>query len=119
MSRADKAVATFKKGFNCTQAVLSAFGEEYGLDPLVALRVAAAFGGAMGVDKDILGCYTVGFLSGTGKEVLQHPGIPFNSSAGTRALLLFCQERVQSALPAGGGVGEVGNRNDHGSISFL
>ena len=89
MSRADKAVATFKKGFNCTQAVLSTFGEEYGLDPLVALRVAAAFGGAMGVDKDILGCYMVGFLSGAAKEILEHPGLSFNSSAGTGALLLL------------------------------
>ena len=75
--------------------------------------------GAMGVDKDVLGGYMVGLLSGAPEEVLEHPGISFNSSAGTGALLLLGQEGIESALPAGGGVGEVGNRSGHGSISFL
>ena len=75
--------------------------------------------GVWGVDKDVLGCYMVGFLSGAAEEVLEHPGIAFDSAMRAGALLLFCQEGVQSALPAGGGVGEVGNRSGHGSISFL
>ncbi len=62
MCRADKAVATFKKGFNCTQAVLSTFGEEYGLGPLVALRVAAAFGGGMGRMGKTCGAVTGAFM---------------------------------------------------------
>jgi len=48
MSRSDDAVTTFSKGFNCTQAVLSRFSVEFGLDRVTAYRVASAFGGGMG-----------------------------------------------------------------------
>jgi C_GCAxxG_C_C family probable redox protein len=48
MSKADLASENFKQGFNCSQAVVSAFAPELGLDRETALRVAAAFGGGMG-----------------------------------------------------------------------
>jgi len=48
MSKADLALDCFKEGFNCSQAVVSAFAPELGLDRETALRVAAAFGGGMG-----------------------------------------------------------------------
>jgi C_GCAxxG_C_C family probable redox protein len=48
MSHRDSATACFKSGFNCSQAVLSAFAAELGLDREAGLRVAAAFGGGMG-----------------------------------------------------------------------
>ena len=49
MSKADLAVDCLKEGFNCSQAVFSAFAPELGLDRETALRVAAAFGGGMAV----------------------------------------------------------------------
>jgi len=62
MSRSENANATFMKGFNCAQAVLSSFGEEFGLDPVMAYRVAAAFGGGMGHMGDTCGSVTGAFM---------------------------------------------------------
>jgi hypothetical protein len=73
----------------------------------------------MSISKDVLGSYMVGFLCGADEEVLEHPGISFNSSTGTGALLLFSQEGIQGTLPTGGGVGKVGNRSSHDGISFI
>ena len=47
MSNVEIAVASFKEGLSCSQAVLSAFAPGLGLDRQTALRVAAAFGGGM------------------------------------------------------------------------
>ena len=46
--RSEQAVSCFSEGFNCSQAVLSTFGQEMGLDRESALRVAGMFGGGMG-----------------------------------------------------------------------
>ncbi len=62
MSKAENARATFRKGFNCSQAVLSAFAEEFGLDPIMAYRVAAAFGGGMGHMGETCGAVTGAFM---------------------------------------------------------
>ena len=48
MSKTDDARATFRQSFNCTQAVLAAFSEDFGLDPIMAYKVAAETGGGMG-----------------------------------------------------------------------
>jgi C_GCAxxG_C_C family probable redox protein len=47
MSNADKAVATFKEGFSCSQAVLSPYCEHFGLDRDTALKISTGFGGGM------------------------------------------------------------------------
>jgi C_GCAxxG_C_C family probable redox protein len=47
MSNVEIAMASFKEGLSCSQAVLAAFAPGLGLDRLTALRVAAAFGGGM------------------------------------------------------------------------
>jgi C_GCAxxG_C_C family probable redox protein len=62
MSKAESAQATFLKGFNCSQAVLSSFGEEFGLDPVTAYKVAAAFGGGMGHMGETCGSVTGAFM---------------------------------------------------------
>ncbi len=48
MTKADDAVACFDRGFNCAQAVLYVFCEEYGMSKEEALKVSCAFGGGMG-----------------------------------------------------------------------
>jgi C_GCAxxG_C_C family probable redox protein len=48
MNRADIALSRFAEGFNCSQAVLSAHAEQFGLDGNSALRLASGFGGGMG-----------------------------------------------------------------------
>jgi C_GCAxxG_C_C family probable redox protein len=41
------AVERFKKGFNCSQAVLGSYSEQFGLDCSHAFKLAAGFGGGM------------------------------------------------------------------------
>ncbi|MGA2367906.1 MAG: C-GCAxxG-C-C family protein [Dehalococcoidia bacterium] len=58
MSKADSAEAVLTKGFNCSQAVVSTFAEEFGLDRTMAYRVAAAFGGGIGHLGEACGAVT-------------------------------------------------------------
>ena len=46
--RAERAKELFRQGFNCSQAVVGACADIYGLDEQTALRVAASFGGGIG-----------------------------------------------------------------------
>ena len=52
------AVRTFGEGYNCSQAVLSAFAEAAGLPMDPALRVAAAFGGGLARTGETCGAVT-------------------------------------------------------------
>ncbi len=47
-SRIQKAVALFKEGYNCSQAVVAAYADIYELDTDLALRLSASFGGGIG-----------------------------------------------------------------------
>jgi C_GCAxxG_C_C family probable redox protein len=51
MGNADKAAATFKEGFSCSQAVLGTYCERFGLDKKQAYRISSAFGGGMHLDQ--------------------------------------------------------------------
>ena len=51
----EKAVENFKSGYNCAQAVFSAFAEEFGLDDELALRLSSSFGGGMGRLREVCG----------------------------------------------------------------
>ena len=43
--RIEKAVALFKEGFNCSQAVVAAFADKYGFTQEQSLKMSASFGG--------------------------------------------------------------------------
>jgi C_GCAxxG_C_C family probable redox protein len=62
MGKVEDARDTFRQGYNCSQAVLSAFGQDYGLDPVMAYKVAAAFGGGMGHMGETCGAVTGAFM---------------------------------------------------------
>lgn len=69
MSKREIAIAHFKAGCNCAQAVLLAFCEEVALDETTALRLAAPFGGGFGRQREVCGavsgmCLVLGFLDG-------------------------------------------------------
>ncbi len=49
--RVDQALACFRDGLNCTQAVLTTYGPALGLDREAALKVAGAFGSGMGMGE--------------------------------------------------------------------
>ena len=45
MTRAEKALELFANNFNCSQAVLTAFASDFGLDEKLALMLGTQFGG--------------------------------------------------------------------------
>ncbi len=72
MAEDKRASDTFAQGFSCSQAVLSARCEKYGLDQKTALTIAAGFGGGMGRSGNACGAVTgaisiIGLHSGSDK----------------------------------------------------
>jgi C_GCAxxG_C_C family probable redox protein len=55
MSRVENALNTFENGYNCAQAVFSAYGPECGIDRGTAIKLAAPFGGGMGALGEVCG----------------------------------------------------------------
>ena len=48
----------FKEGFSCSQAVLAAFADQFGLDKELALKISSAFGGGMARTANTCGAVT-------------------------------------------------------------
>ena len=53
--RIEHALALFKSGYNCSQAVVGAFADMYGFTPEQAFRMAASFGGGIGRMRETCG----------------------------------------------------------------
>lgn len=60
--RAERAKELFRQGFNCSQAVVAACADIYGLNEQTALRVAASFGGGIGRMRQTCGAACGMFL---------------------------------------------------------
>lgn len=58
LTRADEAAATFAEGFACSQAVCSAFAEDFGIKKETALRLSCALGGGMSHTGNACGAVT-------------------------------------------------------------
>ncbi len=56
--REDKAEALFRSGLNCSQAVVGAFAEEFGLDSDLAARLSCGLGGGVGRQREVCGTVT-------------------------------------------------------------
>jgi C_GCAxxG_C_C family probable redox protein len=61
-SRIDAATECFKKGFNCAQAVFSAYAPDVGVKEEDALRIGTAFGGGMGRQQEVCGAVTGAYM---------------------------------------------------------
>ena len=61
-SKAKEAVACFNEGFNCAQAVLTAYCEDFGLDRETALRLACGLGAGMGRLQETCGAVSGAYL---------------------------------------------------------
>jgi C_GCAxxG_C_C family probable redox protein len=75
MTRIEEAVAYFKEGFSCSQAIMAAYGPTVGLDRDTALKIASGFGGGMGRLAETCGVVTGAIM------VL---GLKFGSAASDR-----------------------------------
>ena len=60
---AAKALSVFREGFSCSQAVLSVFAVEMGLDRETALKLSQALGGGMAHLGEACGALTGAFLA--------------------------------------------------------
>ena len=62
MDHSIQAAELFLKGYNCSQAVVLAYGDVTGLDPELAARLASSFGGGMGRLREVCGAVSGMFL---------------------------------------------------------
>ena len=67
--RAEKARQYFKDGYNCSQAVVLAFCDEFDIDEKTALAIASSFGGGVGRLREVCGaisgaCIVAGLKNG-------------------------------------------------------
>ena len=73
-TRAENSVDLFNKGFNCAQAVLTSYCEEYGLSDDIAKKISCGFGGGMGHIGEVCGAVNgaimlIGLKYGKNKEL--------------------------------------------------
>lgn len=61
-ARAEQAVAYFKSGYNCAQAVYMTFSDLFGMDRQMAARIAAPLGAGMGRLREVCGTVSGMFL---------------------------------------------------------
>lgn len=66
---AQKAMALFKEGYNCSQSVFLAFADKYDMDKKTATKLSSSFGGGLGRMREVCGCVSgmamvVGILYG-------------------------------------------------------
>lgn len=62
MDKVERAVSCFKEGFSCSQALLSTYGAQFGLNREMALKVSGSFGGGMGRMGETCGAVTGAFM---------------------------------------------------------
>ncbi|MBE0537115.1 MAG: C_GCAxxG_C_C family protein [Phycisphaerae bacterium] len=62
MKNIERAVELFEGGYNCSQAILAAYGPSLGLTEREALKVAAGFGGGMGCSGGLCGAISGAFM---------------------------------------------------------
>jgi len=60
--KAEKAIRSFNADLNCAQSVMTAYMEEYNIDPEIALSVSCGFGGGMGKLQETCGAVTGAFM---------------------------------------------------------
>jgi C_GCAxxG_C_C family probable redox protein len=58
MNKNEKALQYFNNNFNCSQAVLAAFGQDFGISEDNCLKIACAFGAGMGRQQKTCGAVT-------------------------------------------------------------
>jgi C_GCAxxG_C_C family probable redox protein len=63
MNKSDRAISKFAGGYNCAQSVFYAFCEDLHLDPDMALKMSAGFGGGIGRRGEVCGAVTGGIMA--------------------------------------------------------
>lgn len=58
----EKALELFRKGYNCSQAVMLAFCDVMGMDEKTALKISSSFGGGIGRMREVCGAVSGMFM---------------------------------------------------------
>ena len=123
VTKVQTAVACFKEGFSCSQAVISTYGPELGLERDTALRLGSAFGAGMGRMGGTCGAVTgalmaLGLRSGSidaknlaAKEKTYAPVREFARRFQTRNGSLICKELLGCDLGTAEGLIQFKGRN--------
>jgi C_GCAxxG_C_C family probable redox protein len=90
-SKVEQAVAIFKEGFNCSQALLAAYGPELGLERELALKAGQPFGRGLGGQGRTCGavsaaCMVLGLKFASASRVIDKA----NGAATHRRVRDFC-----------------------------
>ena len=111
MGRAEKAEDLFRSGCNCSQAVLAAFADEFGLDDDLAKKVACGLGGGVGRMREVCGAVSaaamvLGMRAG-GDKAAAYPEIQrfcadFRAETGS----IVCRELLAGTCATAGGAPE-------------
>jgi C_GCAxxG_C_C family probable redox protein len=97
----DRALSLFQQGFTCSQAVLAAFSERYGLDEPTAMKVACAYGGGIARTGDTCGSVTGAWMAiglAHGKATREDDAAKEHTYALTRAFSKRFRERQGSLV---------------------
>ncbi len=62
MTRRETAIENFKKGYNCSQAIVLAFSDLIPVDEKILLKMASSFGGGMGRLREVCGSVSGMFM---------------------------------------------------------
>jgi C_GCAxxG_C_C family probable redox protein len=62
MTKAEQAVHNFQNGYNCAQAVLTAYAEDFNLDKNTALSLATGFGAGVGRHQGMCGAVSAAIM---------------------------------------------------------
>ena len=62
MTRREKAMANFKKGYNCSQSIILAYQDMIPIDKSILSKMASSFGGGMGRLREVCGSVSGMFL---------------------------------------------------------
>ena len=111
MTRAEKAETLFTDGCNCSQAVFTAFADEFGLDEELAKRISCGLGGGVGRMREVCGAVSaaamvIGMRLGPDK-MKAYPAIQdfcakFKAEAGS----IVCRDLLEGTGTTTGGAPE-------------
>ena len=62
MTRPEKAKQLFTSGYNCSQAVVGAFIDDFAIDFDIAMKLSSSFGGGMGRMREVCGAVSGAFM---------------------------------------------------------
>ena len=63
MTKSELAEQYFRSGYNCAQAVIAAFSEDFGVDVKAALKISEGFGGGIGRMRSVCGAASGMFMA--------------------------------------------------------